>query len=86
MVALIGCSQEEAERKLETTRSDIEALNESLNKSATGTQAPISCSIGAVTVNPQSGQLFEDLFDIADRALYISKDQGRNCVTILPSK
>jgi diguanylate cyclase (GGDEF)-like protein len=85
LVALIGCSQEDAERKLEKTRRDIEALNQRLKKTGAGTQAPISCSIGAVTVKPQSGQPFEDLFDIADRALYISKDQGRNCVTILNS-
>ncbi len=86
LVALIGYAPEEAQQKLELTREAIEALNTTLSMSEGETQALISCSIGAVTVTANSRQSFEELFDIADRALYISKDQGRNRVTVLPSK
>lgn len=86
LIVLVGCHPEEADRKLEHTRESVEALKSILMTPANQKRASISCSIGAVTVPPYSNQSLEELFDIADRALYISKDQGRNRVTILPSK
>ena len=86
LVTLIGSDYKEAYTQLENTRRTIEGLNTAGRIPITENQTAISCSIGAVTVASKSNQTFEDLFNIADRALYISKDQGRNCVTILPSK
>lgn len=86
LVTLIGCNYEEAYKQLENTRKTIEDLNTTSMLPITENRTTISCSIGAVTVTSGSDQTFEDLFNIADRALYISKDQGRNCVTVLSSK
>ncbi|MBF4695881.1 tetratricopeptide repeat-containing diguanylate cyclase [Fusibacter ferrireducens] len=86
LVTLVGYDYEEAYSKLEDTRKAIEGLNTTGMIPVVENRTAISCSIGAVTAPSGSNQTFEDLFNIADRALYISKDQGRNCVTILASK
>lgn len=41
---------------------------------------PLTASFGAATSTPQTGSAFQ-LVDEADRALYLSKGRGRNCVT-----
>ncbi|MBS7525286.1 GGDEF domain-containing protein [Fusibacter paucivorans] len=86
LVALIGSESFDAPRLLENARHAIASLDTAQIKPIGEKRTAITCSIGAVTVPIHSQQSFEDLFDIADRALYISKDQGRNCVTVLSSK
>ncbi|TDO73050.1 PAS domain S-box-containing protein/diguanylate cyclase (GGDEF)-like protein [Halanaerobium saccharolyticum] len=44
----------------------------------------ISCSIGTVTLNEEKS--IEDLIDRADKALYICKNEGGNCVVNYPQK
>jgi diguanylate cyclase (GGDEF)-like protein len=74
-----------AYEKLEEIRKKVENI-ESCGKSKKMNKKTITCSIGAVSIEKNSQQPFEELFDIADRALYISKEQGRNITTILDSK
>ena len=85
LVTLIGCNFKEAYKKLNLARQSIESLNRTSIFPNGKKCATISCSIGAVLSTLGSTQSFEELFDIADRALYISKDQGRNQVTLLSS-
>lgn len=73
LVTLVGSDVSTAQERLELARKAIESET-------------LSSSIGVVTVEATCEQSFEDLFNIADRALYISKDQGRNRITLLNSK
>jgi diguanylate cyclase (GGDEF)-like protein len=86
LVALIGHDADEALHLLTQTRQAIEALDTTQMMPIGDNRKAVTCSVGAVVVPADCRQPFEDLFNIADRALYISKDQGRNRVTVLSSK
>ena len=45
---------------------------------------PVSCSAG-VSLSPEHGTSFQELFQRADQALYHSKQSGKNCCTIYQS-
>jgi predicted signal transduction protein with EAL and GGDEF domain len=47
-------------------------------------EIPVTASFG-VAGYPESTGLRDGLFPAADRALYVAKDQGRNCVSIAAS-
>ncbi|MFK8138640.1 MAG: diguanylate cyclase [Bdellovibrionales bacterium] len=49
-----------------------------------GQVLPVTISIGVATITPEIGS-WEDLFELADKALYSSKENGRNRVTSLQS-
>ena len=44
-------------------------------------EAVVTCSMG-ISRFPSDGVTYNELFDIADRALYIAKSKGRNCYII----
>jgi diguanylate cyclase (GGDEF)-like protein len=46
----------------------------------------ISISCGGVHLSPNDSVAQQELIDTADRGLFLSKTNGRNCVTILPIK
>ena len=52
-----------------------------LVKNADGSVKKISASIG-ISVYPQHGNTVQELFNCADKALYASKEAGRDCATL----
>ncbi len=64
--------QETAAEMLENLRGAVESLGRD-------NHMPFTISIGYGDMVP--GQKLEDITELADKALYISKDSGRNCVT-----
>ncbi|HEX8057528.1 MAG TPA: GGDEF domain-containing protein [Novosphingobium sp.] len=72
MVILPGCSLEGAEIKAEGLRARIEGLSD-----AHGT--PISASFGIASV-PETSTSPADVVPMADAALYLAKQAGKNCV------
>ncbi len=72
MVIMPGCDLDLAMRKAEMLRGRIESLSE-----LHGT--PITASFGVACV-PETSDAMRDLVPMADAALYVAKDAGRNCV------
>ena len=66
----------------ESCRSQIEAL--ALRNEGAPTGGVVTMSIGIGSVVPSRHTSYIDLVDIADRALYDAKDQGRNRIVDLP--
>ncbi|GGB82497.1 diguanylate cyclase domain-containing protein [Pseudoduganella buxea] len=62
----------------ESVRAHIEALQLPHPKSPTSPW--ITVSIGVATMQPQQGDAIEALFVVADRAMYVAKEEGRNQV------
>lgn len=74
-VILPGCGTAEARQFAESLRARIEGLQLEFS----GSRCPLSISIG-VAVIPRHTSAPEDLFELADRALYRAKTNGRNRV------
>ena len=72
MVIMPGCDLEHAISKAELLRSRIESLSE-----LHGT--PVTASFGVSCV-PETSSTMRDLVPMADAALYVAKEAGRNCV------
>jgi diguanylate cyclase (GGDEF)-like protein len=72
MVILPGCSLEGAELKAEAMRARVEALTEAHG-------IPISASFGVAAV-PETSTSPADVVPMADAALYLAKQAGKNCV------
>ena len=66
----------------ESCRSQIEAL--ALCNEGSPIGGVVTMSIGIGSMVPSSHTSYVDLIDIADRALYDAKDQGRNRIVDLP--
>lgn len=47
---------------------------------SSGVHVPVTVSIGVAVCRPSDGEMFTDLVSRADKALYRSKLEGRNCV------
>lgn len=45
----------------------------------------VSCSVG-ISISPQNGMVFKDLYEAADEALYTAKAKGKNCYYCLGDK
>jgi len=43
----------------------------------------VTCSFGATSWRPNAESTADDLIHLADDALYMAKNQGRNCVAVL---
>lgn len=61
----------------------IRAGVESLGFTAEGKHIPVTISVGLAVVVPSPGQNVEGLLEVADEALYQSKRDGRNRVTLV---
>ena len=72
MVIMPGCDLDHAISKAELLRSRIESLSE-----LHGT--PVTASFGVSSV-PETSSTMRDLVPMADAALYVAKEAGRNCV------
>ena len=72
MVILPGCSLEGAEIKAEGLRARIEGLSDAHG-------VPISASFGIASV-PETSTSPADVVPMADAALYVAKQAGKNCV------
>lgn len=70
-----GLAIKEARLKRGLTREQVGALIEIDNFKGT-----ISCSIG-IAFYPEHGTTFKGLYNLADQALYQTKNQGRNGYT-----
>jgi len=71
-------SEEHLRAILEKIRTGVAALN--LPHAALGPDGRVSISIGLAYVRPQSHQRLEDALRLADVALYLAKEQGRDRV------
>lgn len=74
MVILPGCSLEGAEIKAEGLRARIEGLSEVHG-------VPISASFGIAAV-PETSTSPADVVPMADAALYVAKQAGKNCIRL----
>ena len=52
----------------------------SLNLLSNEEELPIHASLG-ISIYPTDGKQFDQLYILADEALYLSKDAGKNCYT-----
>ena len=75
VVILAQCGPDEAASRAEQIRKDIEHLKPD--------GIPVTASVG-VSSRPHGKEVkFDDLFKVADRAVYEAKDQGRNRVVTM---
>jgi len=72
LVILPDCDLEDARHKAEMLRARIEALSETHG-------VPVTASFGIATIPETSGTAI-DLIPMADAALYVAKQAGKNCV------
>lgn len=78
LVILPSCGLDDALLKTEMLRSRIEALSETLG-------AKITASFGVASV-PETSVGTLDVVAMADAALYVAKQAGRNCVRSAPER
>ncbi len=76
---LPGADREKALAIAERIRTAVEGLRIEHRRSGNG--ASLTVSIGFASLIPRRGQQATALLGLADKALYESKRQGRNCVT-----
>ena len=53
-----------------------------IDTESSGFRFPLTASFGIATIDTQSNSTFEVLMECADKALYKSKSEGRNCVSV----
>jgi two-component system chemotaxis family response regulator WspR len=64
----------------ESLRRRIEELH--LSHPSSPIEQWVTISVGVATAEPRSGHMPRDLVGAADRALYLAKQAGRNCVRL----
>jgi diguanylate cyclase (GGDEF)-like protein len=78
-IILCGSSLEQARQVGEAVRAAVEALAIT-NPAATRGIVTVSC--GAAALKPQVGRSPQGLVQLADEALYLAKEDGRNCLRV----
>lgn len=81
VVVLPGASREGACKAAESIKDGVEALEIPHTDSATGF---VTISLGVSLAAPRQGEQIGNLISLADRALYLAKEQGRNRVCFAP--
>jgi diguanylate cyclase (GGDEF)-like protein len=79
LIVFMDVDAHNAAARAEHLRAQIERMPVPIEHAETA--APVTISIG-VAIFPDHGRHLEALIDIADRAMYASKEAGRNCVTL----
>jgi diguanylate cyclase (GGDEF)-like protein len=79
VVVMANTSRSDAEVVADKIRSAVEAMAVKLDD---GSEVRLTVSIGGVTF-PEGSRGARNLLDLADRALYAAKRNGRNCVEFL---
>ncbi len=82
LVILPGCDEACTANQAERMRAALAAEPMQINDA----QHMVTASFGATTWRPDSDVIGDTLIHIADDALYMAKNQGRNRTVILPSK
>ena len=82
-VVMPGTNKEGALIMGEKLRAEVEGLNIEHNSSEKGV---VTVSIGVSFLKPGKDDSPKDLFSVADKALYRSKEGGRNMVTFLTNE
>ncbi len=78
-ILLVSQEEQEVQHLAEEVRKAVMDLKIPHHSSATNQF--VTVSVGAATIRPAGDQVSEELIESADRALYHSKQAGRNCVT-----
>ena len=77
-VLLYDISADEARQRAEDIRAALEQLH--IAHAGSDTAAVVTLSIGVVCLQPAQGGTFAQLYEQADKALYLAKAHGRNRV------
>lgn len=80
ILLLPNVDEEGAYHVAEKIRKDVENL--AMEHTGSGIGEHLSISLGVATLYPGQDDTYEALIDCADQALYLSKDRGRNRVTV----
>jgi diguanylate cyclase (GGDEF)-like protein len=83
-VILPGTDEEGALAVADVLRRSVEALG--VPHAASSVGPLVTISVGVATVQPQDGGSMEGLLEAADKALYQSKHDGRNRVTLAAAR
>jgi len=78
VIVLSGASKESAYKIAEDIRTRVESLKIPHSSSPTGF---VTISLGVSVMVPYRGERMENLISLADQALYLSKEEGRNRVS-----
>jgi diguanylate cyclase (GGDEF)-like protein/PAS domain S-box-containing protein len=82
-VILPGSDEAEVARSAEMVRSEVWNLN--IPHSHSSVADRVTVSVGVAVTRPAPDDRLEALVDKADKALYLSKQSGRNRVTVYPT-
>ena len=78
IVFVQGMSEKEMIDFALNIRREISELQ--ISHAYAGISKYVTVSMGVGIMNPADGGEFDELYEIADRALYLAKENGRNCV------
>lgn len=79
--AILLNNQKEHEVRLLAEEVKKAVMNLEIPHHSSATHQFVTVSVGAATIKPAGDQISEDLIELADQALYYSKQNGRNCIT-----
>jgi len=84
VISLPGSCLERANALAETLRQAIE--DQAIPHKASPSHNVVTASFGVASLIPKTGETYEKLLQIADQALYLAKENGRNRVHVSTAK